>query len=255
MSASASYSASITKGGLLFESMRTLIMAYRPAWNRSDFRAYVEEQGILAGTSAKRQKTLLALFYNRYVSTVVSFPALQTLLHYGSPKVQSYLLYFHATQGDVLIRDIVSRYLFRCFYAGKTKVTPAETTGWVQELLAEQGMSWNDAVATKAAQSILALLRDAGLLEGIQHKQIRYPYLPIEVAVYLVYHLRAEGFTTGKRVLEHPDWRLFLLTPKGVDEVLGRVADVGLLTWSAAGTVYQLEPHHSNLEEVAHALV
>lgn len=230
-------------------------MAYRPDWSRSTFRAYVEEKGVLAGASTARQKTLLSFFYSRYVDTVVSFPALQTLLHHSLPKVQSYLLYLHAAQGDALLRDIVSHYLFERFYAGKVQVTPEETARWVRELLAEKAMSWNDAVVMKAAHSILALLRDAGLLEGIQHKQIRYPYLPVEVAAYLVYHLRAEGFTTGKRVLEHPDWRLFLLTPTGVDEVLGRVAETGLITWAAAGSVYRLEPHHTSLEEVAHALV
>ncbi|MDZ7703662.1 MAG: BrxA family protein [Trueperaceae bacterium] len=255
MSTSGPYSARITKGGLLFEAMRTLIMAYRPEWSRSEFRSYVVEKGVLAGASTARQKTLLSFFYSRYVETVVSFSALQTLLHHGSPKAQGYLLYLHAAQGDALIRDVVSRYLFERFYAGKTRVTPAETARWVHELLTEQGMSWNAAVATKAAHSILALLRDAGLLEGIQHKQIRYPYLTVDVAAYLVYHLRAEGFSTGKRVLEHPDWKLFLLTPSGVDEVLGRVADAGLITWVAAGSVYRLEPHHTSIEEAAHALV
>jgi hypothetical protein len=189
------------------------------------------------------------------VSTVRSFPTLRRLLEDSAPKVQRYLLYLHAAQGDKLLRDFVSDFILGAFYSGHVDLTLEDSVNWLKKALKRANLTWNEAVTTKAAHSILALLRDAGLLEGIQHKSIRFPYLPIEVATYLVYHLRAEGFTTGKRILEHPDWQLFLLQTRGVDEVMARVAEAGLISWAAAGSVYRLDFPYDSLEEVAHALV
>ncbi len=249
------YTAQITRGGLLFDTMRSLALAYKPSESRAEFNARVDEQGVLAGMTAARREAVRKLFFGRLVESVSSFAALKLLLEYTSPRVQAHLLYLHTAQSDPLLRDFVTEFVSPAFYAGRVNVTLEDTVAWLKAALKAAGQTWKDSVTTKAAQSVLALLRDAGLMEGIMHKEIRFPYLSLEVATYLVYHLRALGFTTGKRVLEHPDWRLFLLEPRGVDEVLARVADAGFISWAAAGTVYQLDYRFESLEEAARVLV
>lgn len=255
MTAVPKYTAQITKGGLLLDTMRSLALVYEPDKRRADFNAMVDEQGVLAEMTASRRRAVRTLFFGRLGETVSSFAALTRLLEYASPKVQAHLIYLHTAQSDPLVRNFVANFVLPAFYAGRVNISFEAVVTWVDDTLKTVGQDWQPSVTTKAAHSILALLRDAGLMEGILHKQIRFPYLSTEVATYLVYHLRALGFTTGKRVLEHPDWKLFLLEPSGVDEVLARVAEAGFITWAAAGTVYRLEYHYESLEAAANVLV
>ena len=235
--------------------MRSLTLAYKPDQNRSSFGISLAEQGVLADMTEARLKAVRQLFFGRLTTTVQDFAALKLLLEYASPKVQAHLVYLHTAQSDPLLHQFVAEFVSSAFYAGRVTVALDEVVAWVETMLSGAGQTWKSSVTTKVAHSMLALLRDAGILEGIQHKEIRFPYLSVEVATYLTYHVRSLGFTTGKRVLEHPDWNLFLLEPRGVDEVLARVADAGLITWAAAGSVYQLEFHYESLEEAIRALV
>lgn len=249
------YNAKILKGGLLFDTMRTLVMAFDPGLERDAFRERVRAEGALASLSERRQNDVLMLFNYRYVETVQSFPALQRLLEFTPPKSQALLLYLHAAQGDTLLRDFVTDKLLAAFYEGRVELSTERAREWVEALLAERDQSWSAYACKKAAWSLLALLRDAGLSEGIQRKRIKYPFVPLEVATYLIYHLRAQGFTTGKRVLEHPDWQLLLQRQRETDALMARVAEAGFITWAAAGSLYRLDFPYAGLEEVTRALV
>lgn len=195
------------------------------------------------------------LFYSRYVSTVISFSALSKLLRRASPKTQAMLLYLHAAQGDALVGDFVKEKVLDAFYRGSVELSTEKAAEWIDELLVEAGQNWSEYAKKKGAWSVLALLRDAGLVEGIQNKRIKFPYVPTEVGAYLVYHLCEQGFTTGKRVLEHPDWQLLLQRPVEVEGILSRVAETGVVRFESAGSLYRLEHRRDSLEGVADALV
>jgi hypothetical protein len=56
------------------------------------------------------------------------------------------------------------------------------------------------------------------------------------------------------KLVEHPDWRLFFLSPDGVERFLIEAQQHGLLEYHAAGSVTRLTLPAENLEDDAHAL-
>jgi BrxA len=63
---------------------------------------------------------------------------------------------------------------------------------------------WRESTRTKLVQSILARLRDFGVLRGIQRKRIHRPVVSPEAVFHLLRVLLAEGHS-GRAVLDAPD--------------------------------------------------
>jgi hypothetical protein len=100
---------------------------------------------------------------------------------------------------------------------------------------------------------VLAALRDFGLLEGTVNKRIAPAYLPLEAFIYLAYAIHREG-PSGERLVQHPDWGLFLLTPPVVEQLFLEAHRSHLLSYHAAGKIIRIEFAHRSFEELADGL-
>lgn len=249
------YKSNIQKGGLLIDPHRDMLLAYEPALSRDAFADKVDDLGLMAAYTATRRSYLMVLFYSRYPQQVQSWTLLKEVLRLSPLGVQALVMYFHIARSETIVADFVTMYLWSEWQDGRIQVNLPSVQAWVSDASQTQGQVWSDAVNHRVAKSLLALTRDAGLLEGIQSKTIRHPFVPDEVIVYVLFTLRSEGFSTGNRVLTHPVWRLFLLSESDVSDHLARVSDRGLIEWHATGSSFHLGFPYDTEEEVARVLL
>ena len=60
--------------------------------------------------------------------------------------------------------------------------------------------------------------------------------------------------SSGVKLVEHPDWRLFFLSREGVERFLFEAHQQRLLEYHAAGSVVRLTFPAETLEDYAHVL-
>lgn len=248
------YKSNIQKGGLLVEPHRDMLLAYDPSLSRPAFVNRVDALGLMAAYTPTRRSYLMVLFYSRYPGQVRSWTLLQDVLRSSPLGTQALVMYFHIARSETILADFVTTCLWPEWQAGRPQVSLPSVQRWVADASEAHGQVWSEAVNYRVAKSLLALTRDAGLLEGIQSKTIRHPFLPDEVVAYVLFTLRAEGVSTGNRVLAHPVWRLFLLSETEVSDHLARVSDRGLIEWHATGSTYHLGFPYATEEEVSRVL-
>ena len=86
-------------------------------------------------------------------------------------------------------------------------------------------------------------------------RQIAFRPLSIcESFAYLAFVLFAMG-NAGERLVTHPDWQLFLLTPSGVEHLFLEAHQRRFLRYAAAGRIHRIEFVAQTLEEMADVIV
>jgi pterin-4a-carbinolamine dehydratase len=99
-------------------------------------------------------------------------------------------------------------------------------------------------------RSLMAALRDFGILEGATAKRIAPVYLPVESFAYLVFILHELG-SNGERLTHHPDWKLFLMETPVVERLFLVAHQHRLLHYEAAGKIHRIDFSAQTLEEMA----
>lgn len=97
-------------------------------------------------------------------------------------------------------------------------------------------------------------MRDYHILEGAVNKRISSPYLPVEAFVYIATAIN-DGGVSGRALVDHRDWRLFLLTPTDVERLFIEADGEGFLKYHAAGQIARIYFKNETPEEFAHGVV
>ena len=161
--------------------------------------------------------------------------------------------YWVTARSERLIYDFVVDELAALAASGHADVRADEAVAWVRARARAEGLSWSPGVSRRVAQGLLAALRDFGILEGRAAKRIAPVHLPPASFAYLAFCLWRLGAAAGALV-NHPDWRLFLLGPGHVEHLFLEAHQLGHLSFHCAGRVYRIEFPAATHEEYAHVL-
>jgi len=250
------YSSRIIKAGALLLDTRLML----ENWDRNaDVRSNldrVRRENVLGKSSRSRVEDVLAIFRQRYLGDPDSLNALVVLAQDGSdPETLGRLLYFQAARSDRLLHDVVTELLFERSLRVDRRFRPAEVRRWISDKVASgmTGKPWSEAVQLRAAQGLLATLRDFGVLEGSVNKQLAYLHLPAEAFAFTALQLHLAG-SSGRELLDHPEWRLFLVPEGAAERLFLEAHSEGLLEYHAAGSVVRIDFPAETLEEYAHVL-
>ena len=83
---------------------------------------------------------------------------------------------------------------------------------------------WSPQTRKKVLSNILTVLRDFGLMTGVNRKTFERIYVPVVLAGYILYSLKTSLEQFGPRpVIEAPDWKLFFLWTNQINN--GRTAE------------------------------
>ncbi len=241
----ARYTTRLLKGGALLPQMRVLVRVWKENFPPRQMLVEVEQRQILGNLSRRRVRDILErVFVPRYVRgrPPQAWRYLRPFEDVEAPlDVVRPLYYLYAARAEALMGDFVRDALYTWYAQGQRRVGVMDGLRFIARAETEKRIPepWSESVRIGVAQHLLTALRDFGILEGRARKRIAVPYLPVMAFAHVAFLLSRER--RGAAILEHPDWRLFLLSPNGVERLFLEADQAGLLRYRAAGSIVRLE--------------
>lgn len=257
--------ANLTKGSGNVGDVLQLLRAWQPG---EDVRAYrdrlVAENVLGRTTRARALDVVQQVLMRRYFPDGARQPGtrLARLVQSALPAdVVVRLLYYHAALGEHLLYRIAVEVLYETRRRGVEWVNLMELRRFITDASAAAASPidgaaarpYSASVVEKIAGAALTALRDFRIVAGAQRKRILPVRLPHEVVGYVAHALRDEG-ATASRIVEHPDWRLFLLAPAEVEAALLDADRHGHFHYQAAGTIRRFDWIHPSLDAYVDAI-
>lgn len=252
------YTRNVTKGSM-FDECRVLLRAWQPGMEVAAFRRMVVESNLLGKvTRARAGDVLKRAFLARFLSPGAP-PAecARKLLLAGAPDgVVNRIIFYHAALADDLLYDFVTEHLYALWQAGRLQVSTADGEAFIDKLAVDGRLAadWTPCARTKVARGLLTVCRDGGLLQGAVKKRFAPVHMPLAVFLYVAHYLKGE-VASGSRLVEHRDWRLFLLDELSVERLFLDAHQRGYLGYQAAGGIKRIDWRYANLCEAVDALV
>ena len=221
-----------TKGALLNEAFLIFKALRENAATVAELRENaLRGQSFPRASYENRQRIWDCIHYRYFapgIASVAAGLAAATASGVGSPAFVS-LAYLYFSLRDHLTFDLVTRLLWERWCARSLIISVGDVLEFLDVQSSEHPVvkKWSPSTRTKLAQSILAALRDFGVLRGRYNKQIQRPAASPETVFQLLCVLLSEGHH-GRAVIEAPDWRLFLWSE---DDAAKALADLAQRRW------------------------
>jgi hypothetical protein len=167
------------------------------------------------------------------------------------------LLLWHITRDEFLLRDFLQNWLFPAYDAGSFRVRPEELHAYLRATRKHGGMTehaWTDTTLKRVAEGLMKIAVDFGLLRGTVVKEFASYHLPERSFLYLLHAIREE-IQSPRKVIDAPDWRMFLMRPSDVERELLRLHQFRKLEYQVAGSLVQLTLPCSSSREYAERMV
>jgi hypothetical protein len=167
------------------------------------------------------------------------------------------LLLWHMTRDEFLVRDFLQNWLFPAYEAGVFRVRPEEVQTYLQGI-GKRGATtehaWTEQTTRRVAAGLLKIAVDFGLLRGSQAKEFASYHIPERSFLYLLHAMQDEKRSPGK-VIDAPDWRMFLMRPADIERELLRLHQFRALDYQVAGSLVQLSLPCTSSREYAERMV
>jgi hypothetical protein len=250
------YSSKIIKAGALLADTKALLAFWEPAASVGANLDRFRRENLFGKASRSRIEDILAIFKQRYLDDPDILPALLALSHGRMPAASfDRILYYLTLRNDALLHDVVVDLVVPMYERGQQEITVGDVARWVQQqvLSGQSERAWGANTIERVAQGVMATLRDFGVLQGIIHKRITPPFLPVEAFSFIAL-LRYRALQAGERLLRDEEWRVFFLPDLAVERSFAAAHQEHLLEFHAAGRVIRIEFPTMSLEEYARAL-
>ena len=239
----------LQKGGALIDDMRQLVFNWDD--QRSAESPFQATARILhKSTRARAADTYRRAFLPRFID---GYPPdawrLAKELESAGPSIEIVrpFYYWITARAEPLLYRFVTENLFDKAKTSDPDVRIDETISWIKKILINERKSWSSTVQVKVARGLLAALRDFGILEGATRKHISPVHLPLEAFCFIAFCL--SNLSELYSLVEHPDWKLFLLNESAVERLLLESHQYGWLHYQAAGRVRRVEFPVGDFEE------
>ena len=256
MQRNGSFTSRLQKGGALLADMRQLVTAAA----RNPLAAISAEaaRSVLTKVTAGRlHDVYIRAFKPRFVQgSPPQAWRLAAVLEAQSPdpSVLSSFYYWVTARAEPILYDFVTVELFARLTAADREIRIDEVVAWLKGRLAAASKSWTPMVQRKVARGMLAALRDFGLLEGAVRKRLAAFLLAPEAFALIAFLLHEMGAEAG-RLVDHPDWRLFLLSEAGVEQLFLECHQRHWVRHQVAGAIHRIEFPADTFEEYAHGVL
>lgn len=251
--------ANLTKGAAeAADVLRLLRLWNSAAEGAAAFLARAVEENLLGKASRARARDVVSsVVSRRYFPDGDDAPAraLSRLARAEAPRdLLLPLLYYHAALAEPLLYRVATELLSEVRARGGGVVSPLEVEAFLRGLESRGAPAYSPTVRAKLSRMALTALRDFGVLEGSVRKRLAPVRVPHQVVGYVAHALRDEG-ESAKRIVEHPDWALFLLTSREAEAAILEGARHGHYTYSAAGDIRRFDWHFPLLDDYVDSLV
>jgi hypothetical protein len=251
--------ANLTKGSANVADVVRLLSEWRPGEDRGVYLRRIVDENVLGRTTRARARDVAQnVLARRYLPSGDTEAAarLASVVTASVPAdVLRRLLYYHAALAEHLLYRVASGPIYESRFRGVELISVFEIRRFIAGLSAA-GLTtgrYSESVVEKLAGSVLTALRDFRLVIGTQRKRIAPVHVPHEVVGYVVHSLREED-ASAKHIVEHPDWRLFLLTPAEVESAILDADRHGHFRYQSAGDVHRFDWFHDSVDSYVNTL-
>jgi hypothetical protein len=251
------YSSKIIKAPALIKDAKLFLSQWDDSISIEENVEKAIQYNIMGKSSRIFAKNIIKAFKERYILSDEQDVALRRLIKSGVDQtVVDRILYYYTALADPLVYDFVIDYIYELQSSGDIFITTEKAQKYIKKL-SEEGKTtanWSDVVCNRVARNILTTLRDFQILEGKINKRIASVYLPTEAFVYIAYLIHQKE-PTGDKIINHRDWKLFLLNAFVVERMFIEAHQYGYLTYNAAGSIIRIDFKQKNIEEVVDAII
>lgn len=248
------FSSKVTRSSALLEETKILLRYWDSAHTIKENLEQFQSENVLGKSSRQRVAHVLMPFKQRYAKSQEQIHILAFLSHQStfSDDALNVLLFFYYLRSDLLVRELATEVLPALKYAQKLNVRPEDIEPYIREWV-DQGRTlgeWSDSTIHVIAINALTALRDFGILSGISVKTFAEIRVPVNAFALLAFLLHREE-PSGEKLISHPEWRIYNLSPELVEANLIEAHGNKLLEFYAAGSIIRLDFPTDNLEEYA----
>ena len=150
---------------------------------------------------------------------------------------------WHITRDEFLLRDFLQNWLFPAYDAGVSRVNPAEVREYLRGTAKRGGVTehaWSETTLERVAAGLLKMAVEFGQLRGKAVKTFNAYSLPERSFLYLLHVLR-ETHPNPRKIIEAPDWRMYLMRPGDVEHEILRLHQFHKLDYQVAGSLAQMK--------------
>lgn len=249
-------SSNIVKGGALIEDTARFVEVWDDSVGGEVLLERVVHDNVLGlPTQSRASAVATYVLRPRFVAPGPEVPAaLRAILADRTAFTDA--CYFEATRADALLGRFAEEAVFDWHESGRLVVDVELVETWLDDLAARGELApWSSSLKRRVAQGLIATLRDFGRLDGVTNshrKEIARPGISTGGFAYTAYRLHQQG-ESSRGILSSSVWRRWLLDEKRVDEMLNRLASLGVIFYSVAGSTLRIDWRVDSLVEVARA--
>ena len=255
-----SYTTNLSKAqGLVPETMELLTL-WQLGMTAADLKTLVKQTGALGRATDTRITDVVSRgFAQRYlIDEARPAAALKRLVESGVNRSALHqIILIHTARHNRVFHDYVTEVYWRKALSDTGEVTKEDTRDFLERAAACGRIvpRWADSMMERVTRYLLGTLEDFRMISENRHgrRQAKPPAILAETALFLAYDLHFHE-VEDRNIPEHPDWKLFGLTPSDVVGLLEREAAKGHLQVQNAGQLLRIEWNHSDMEHVIDAL-
>lgn len=212
--------------------------------NEDAIHQKIIENNIIGKKSYHNKVNSWLIFKNRYLMNppeVMRNYAISSNQGVSSSEYLS-LSYLFFALTDSLAYTIITDLIWEKWQNHDVIITSIEITQFLDKILDKYPAirTWSLSTRKRVCQSLLAGLRDYGVLTGKTRKSIQWPAISLEAAYLLLCILYAEG-KRGNQIIISKDWHLFLWSEHDVIDACQNLAHHGLIRFERSGKTTMLD--------------
>jgi len=235
------------------DETKRILRTYVECESYEELERKVIEDNILNKNTDEYRTNILREITRRHIPDKEEYtetPLMQIMATDVRSDVIDWCLYYEFAQ-DPFIYFVTLEFLYPEFERGTLSVQAVDIVAFIESIQMDYAdlRDRSESTINEAATKYLTALRNFGLLEGSQRKEFAVTYVPDETIAYVVYRLFQKGAKSASEVIEHDDWKLFLMNES---EVQRRVRDISpqYVSYEKRGSTERLITKHDSVEEL-----
>ena len=218
-------------------------------------------QNLFGKASRQRVNEILRIFRRRYLPDDGSYRAFRIFVGSTLPsEVTDRVDYYYTASAEPMLCDSFVNYLYPRYRQGDRTISARHAQDFIREAVVAGktvGIWESDSTRQRVAQGLLSTLRDLGVLSGAvrsPNKALAPARLHVLAFAYVAFQLKRNE-PSGERLINHPRWRLFFLSPREVESYLAEADAHKLMSYQAAGSIVRIEFPVDDITTYAQMLV
>ncbi len=238
------YTTRYSSKGALLPELYKINKAMREGYSVEEIKRKVKKREILTHRSYQNRMTIWTNLNRRCFSLdswIIDSMLNASESGIDSPEFKS-ITYLYYVLRDKLTYSVVTDLIWHLWEEKIVIIRPQDVYDFINKLSKENNeiSKWRESTRKKLSRSILAALRDYGLLTGVNKKFIQQPTVSDETIYHLLCIQISEGLR-GYQIIQSKDWHIFLWDENIVPHYLNRLAMLDWIGFEKSGETVMIE--------------